>query len=66
MSESSYPPQLYDRMASALRMAYLKHHCLDTSIGWHELDDLLLDVLCEVMGDRAFQAWFADETKETL
>ena len=55
---------LHDRLVSALRMAYLKHHCDDARIGWEELDDILFTVLTEAMGDSAFQAWLAQQEKD--
>lgn len=45
------------QMLDALKFAYRKHHLDDESIGWDELSDVLLDALCEAIGDRAFQAW---------
>lgn len=49
-------------MLAALQLAYRKHHLGDESIGWEELSDTLLNVLCEAMGDAEFQAWM-DEVK---
>src|SRR5690349_17700059 len=57
---------LHDRMVSALRMAYLKHHLDDTSIGWHKLDDLLHTLICQVMGDQEFQKWFAEQQEKRM
>lgn len=53
--------RLFDQMASALRMAYLKHHLEDESIGWNELSDILLNALTEAMGDRPFQKWLEEQ-----
>ena len=47
------------RLVCALHAAYLKHHLDDSSIGWDELDDMLHTLLCDRMGDREFQKWFA-------
>ena len=48
------------RAERVLRMAYRKHHLGDESIGWEELSDALMHVLCEAMGDKEFQAWTKD------
>lgn len=44
-------------LLEAVKLAYRKHHLGDDSIGWDELSEKLQDVLCEAMGDEAFQAW---------
>lgn len=41
----------------AAQMAYRKHVLNDESVGWHELEDTLLNALCEVMGDKGFAQW---------
>ena len=41
----------------ACQMAYKKHHKGDDSIGWEELSDILLNALCESMGDDEFVKW---------
>ena len=33
------------------------HHLNDDSIGWDELSDIMLDALCNEMGDVGFQEW---------
>lgn len=38
-------------------MAYRKHHLDDPSIGWDELSNILLNALCNSMGDTAFNEW---------
>jgi hypothetical protein len=43
----------------ACQMAYRKHVLDDDAIGWDELSDRLQTVLCESLGDEAFQAWLA-------
>jgi hypothetical protein len=43
----------------ACQMAYRKHVLDDDRIGWNELGDRLQTVLCESLGDPAFQAWLA-------
>lgn len=41
----------------AVKHAYLKH-CLNSDhIGWEELDQLLLDTLCNILGDDGYQEW---------
>lgn len=49
------------KMASALRMAYLKHCENDDAVGWEELSNILLTTLTEAMGDTAFQRWLAEQ-----
>jgi len=48
---------LETRMLKALQMAYRKHYLSDESIGWDELSDILLNALCDVMGDKGYQNW---------
>jgi hypothetical protein len=40
-----------------LQQAYRFHHLGDDSVGSNELADDLADILCELMGDKAFHAW---------
>jgi len=49
-------------LLEAVKLAYRKHHLGDPSIGWDELSDKLLNVLCETMGDRAFIKWVEEVT----
>ena len=44
-------------MLKTLKMAYQKHCIGADTIGWSELDNKLLNCLCEVMGDEEFQKW---------
>ena len=46
-----------DRLLRAVQTTYRKHHLSDESIGWDELSDILLDALCESMGDVGYQKW---------
>lgn len=46
-----------DQLINAVQMAYRKHHLADDSIGWDELGTVLLDALCDAMGDREYQVW---------
>jgi len=41
----------------AVQAAYRKHHLDDDRIGWDELGNILLDALCNQMGDGGYQAW---------
>lgn len=50
-------------LLTACQMAYLKHHLNDTSVGWDELGDCLLDALCNEMGDDGFCEWLAAKKK---
>jgi len=47
----------------AVQQAYLKHHCNDDRIGWDELGNILLNALCNVMGDEGYQKWIREATK---
>ena len=44
-------------LLSACKLAYRKHHLGDVSIGWEELAEVLMNALCNEMGDDAFQKW---------
>ena len=46
-----------DCLLNACQAAYRKHHVSDESIGWDELSSILLDALCNAMGDNGFQKW---------
>ena len=43
----------------ACQSAYRKHCLSDDTIGWEELSEILLNVLCNVMGDKGYQDWLA-------
>ena len=47
----------YEGLLYACQSAYKKHHKGDDGIGWEELSDILLDALCNAMGDDEFVAW---------
>lgn len=44
-------------LLDAVQKAYRKHCMGDESIGWEELDDILLNALCNAMGDAGYQQW---------
>ena len=44
-------------LLKACQAAYKKHHLNDDSIGWTELSDILMNALCNAMGDEAFCEW---------
>lgn len=44
-------------MLKTLQQVYRKHHMNDPSIEWEELDEMVFDTLCDVMGDEVFQEW---------
>jgi len=46
-----------DKLLTACKIAYRKHHLGHESIGWDELSDLLLNTLTEIMGDDEFCEW---------
>ena len=41
----------------ALQAAYRKHVQDDDSIGWEEVENKLLDALCNLMGNEEFIKW---------
>ena len=47
-----------------IQLAYLKHHCDSDVIGWDELSDVLVDCLCNTMGEKQFADWFKEVTKK--
>ena len=47
-------------LLTAVKAAYRKHVLNDDSIGWKALEDILLDALCNEMGDDGYQAWLKD------
>lgn len=51
-------------LLEACKAAYRKHHLNDDSIGWDELSDILLDALCNEMGDVGFQEWLRQVKEE--
>ncbi len=51
--------RLKNMLIVAVQMAYRKHVLDDDRIGWDELSDRLQTVLCESLGDPAFQSWLA-------
>ena len=46
-----------DILLDAAKAAYRKHHLDDSNIGWDELSGILLNALCDVMGDKGYQDW---------
>lgn len=49
--------KINNKLLDVVQKAYQKHCLDDDSIGWDELDDMLHDTLCEVMGDKEYQKW---------
>jgi hypothetical protein len=45
------------RLLNIVQHAYRKHHLDDNNIGWDELSEMMLDELCNTMGDQAFNEW---------
>jgi hypothetical protein len=48
----------------ACKMAYRKHYLGDESIGWEELSEVLLEALCNHMGDEGYIIWINELTRE--
>ena len=46
-----------ERLLHALLCAYAKHHLDHPDIGWEQLDDILCNAICEVIGDDKFCLW---------
>jgi hypothetical protein len=57
------PPGAKNQSLEALKLAYRKHNLQDDSIGWDELSAVLLDALCEEMGDVGFQQWLGEQSE---
>lgn len=49
-----------DDLLRVVKRMYRKHGCGDDSIGWEELTDEMMNVLCNVMGDDEFVKVFGD------
>ena len=47
-------------LLEACKLAYRKHHLGDESIGWEELGTILLDAICNEIGDDGYQKWLED------
>lgn len=47
-------------LLDALKMVHRKHCMNDDSIGWDELEERVVGVLCDVMGDENYLAWMED------
>ena len=56
-SEKKESKQPANDLLEACKVAYRKHRLNDDSIGWDELSDILLNALCNEMGDVGFQEW---------
>lgn len=48
-----------DQLLAAVQLAYRKHALMDDRVGWEELEQTLLDTLCNAMGSDGFQDWIA-------
>ena len=51
------------KLLKALKLIYRKHVCDDQNVSWGEVSQCLLDTLCEVMGDKAYQEWSESERR---
>jgi hypothetical protein len=51
------PERAADQMLEALKLAYRKHSCGEESLGWTEVTDVILNAICEAIGDEGYQAW---------
>ena len=49
----------------ACKLAYRKHHLNDDSIGWEELGHILVDAICDEIGDEGYKEWLR-KTKEII
>lgn len=50
-------------LLNACKLAYRKHVLNDDSIGWSELGDILLDAICNEIGDNGYQKWLKEVKK---
>jgi len=48
-------------LLDAVKNAYRKHHLGQAEIGWDELSEILMNALCNVMGEDKFCKWLNDE-----
>jgi len=46
-----------DRLLHAVLCSYAKHHFDRDEIGWEQLDDILMNAICNEIGDDAFCSW---------
>lgn len=51
-------------LVEAVKATYRKHHLNDESIGWEELSTILLNTLCNVLGDVGYQEWMVTTKKQ--
>ena len=51
-------------LVEAVKKSYLKHWLDDHSIGYAELGTVLMDALCNTLGDDGFSKWIGDYHKE--
>ena len=49
-----------ERCLGMMKKCYRRCHLQDESIWWSSLTDELCNTLCEMMGDKGFQAWLSD------
>ena len=48
----------------ACKMAYRKHYLGDESIGWEELSSILLEALCNHLGEIGYLNWISELGRE--
>ncbi|MGD9161130.1 MAG: hypothetical protein PVG39_22120 [Desulfobacteraceae bacterium] len=53
-------------LLEACKKAYRKHWLGDETIGWNELGTVLMDALCNEMGDDEFCKWLDFEKNKIL
>jgi len=59
--ESGNARRFADDLLRVVKRSYRKHACDEDSIGWEELQDEMMDVLCNVMGDDNFVTVFGSK-----
>jgi len=59
MTSERYPEcdRYCEHLAQATELAYRKHTLDDTSVGWTELSDILVDALCDHYGAQCYCLW---------
>jgi len=60
-AQSANAKYFADDLLRVVKRAYRKHACGEDSIGWEELQDEMMSVLCNVMGDDEFVKIFGGE-----
>ena len=61
IAECERHEEAVEYLLKVVQAAYRKHHLDDYSIGWDELSEMMLNVLCNIMGDKEFNEWLSKQ-----